>query len=153
MFPTETQVANPISRSIDQSRIAVHKAPDCERNVRRPGRGITGEKLAFRCEAGRSTPRQFGPTKRKLGNSRRTASKSDSSLRPSGPASRKPAEMTIIPPTRSVPASRTSCGTVAAGVDTITRSGTSGRSANPANAFSPLTVACLRLTAHNGPGN
>ena len=148
ILPVETQAENPTFRSTDQSRIPVTRAPDCDRKARPPGKAITGEKLAFRPLAGRRAPRQLGPTMRRFGNSLRTDLSSSSISRPAGPASRKPAEMTIMPRPPSSPNSRASPGTVGAGVQTTTRSGTTGSDASEGNVLTPATTGCLRFTAN-----
>ncbi len=128
MFPMETKQEKPISSSRAQSRIDAQTAPDWETNATRPSLGIAAAKLALRRLRGKMTPRQFGPTTRSPSKRRAVRSTSDSSAAPSGPRSRKPAEMTTTPGMPASPQLSMTEPTVAAGVQTTARSGRSPRS-------------------------
>src|SRR3972149_2933315 len=64
LFPRLTIFENPIPMPIAQSRMAVQRAPDCEKNAIDPGIGVPAEKEACSLACVLMTPRQFGPTAR-----------------------------------------------------------------------------------------
>ena len=127
MLPTETKYEKPMPSSIAQSSTEVHSAPDWEMKPMCPLAGVAAAKLAFRWMPGTMMPRQFGPRIRMPSNLRCSSRTCSSSLRPSSPISRKPAEMITMPRVPASPHSRTSAGTVGAGVQMTARSGACGR--------------------------
>ncbi len=120
--------------SMAQSRTEVHNAPDCEMKPIWPGAGVAAAKLAFKWMLGTMIPRQFGPRIRIPGNFRCSTRIISSNFRPGSPISRKPAEMMTIPRVPASPSSRTSSGTLGAGVQITAKSGAWGRLAMFLNA-------------------
>src|SRR3972149_3194593 len=64
LFPRITTFENPIPLPIAKSRMAVQRAPDCEKKAIDPGIGVPAEKEAFSLACVLMIPRQFGPTAR-----------------------------------------------------------------------------------------
>ena len=122
--PTETQALKPTFSRKLQSSTAVSSAPLWLMKPTLPGRAMALAKVAFRCVAGRITPRQFGPIRRILPRALSAICRSSST--PAAPASLNPAEMMIAPFTPAATHSLTIPGTVAAGVTMSARSTGSG---------------------------
>lgn len=150
-LPRLAKSEKPVPCSRDQSRIAVQSAPECEKNPSGPGRGMPGANVTFRRAEGRIHPRQFGPRTRRgcpRSQSRIRASRS----RPSGPASRKPAEMTTAAGTPFATQSSRTGSTEGAGTATTARSTSPGTARIEATAASPWTALRRRLTGTMVPG-
>jgi hypothetical protein len=102
-------------------------APLWLRNPTLPGRAIAPAKVALRPVVGFMTPRQLGPMIRI--RPRRASSRTCvSSSAPSGPVSRKPAEIMMAPSTPASTHSLMICGTVGAGAAMTARSTRAGTS-------------------------
>ena len=123
MLPTDTKYEKPMPSSSAQSSTEVHNAPDCEIKPMCPFDGVAAAKLAFRLIAGTMMPRQLGPKILMPSNFRCSTRTSSSSLRPSTPISRNPAEMITTPRVPASPHCRTMGATVAAGVQITAKSG------------------------------
>ena len=80
----------PTSFDLAQSKIAVHKAPDCEIKAILPAIALPLLKVAFSPISGRITPRQLGPISR-ISYCCAFSSTSCSKALPASPASPKPA--------------------------------------------------------------
>jgi WS/DGAT/MGAT family acyltransferase len=95
----------------------------------------------------------LGPSTRRSGEAAAAATSSRSNRAPAVPVSRKPAEITTTPATPAVPHSRTSAGTVAAGVQMIATSGACASSETEFAASMPCTARCRSLTGCTSPAN
>ncbi len=65
-MPVEITLEKPTALTRAQSRMAVHSAPDCEMSPIDPGRALPALNVPLKRMSVRMTPRQFGPTKRRL---------------------------------------------------------------------------------------
>ena len=152
MEPIERNALKPTCSRRLQSRIAVQIAPLWLTSATLPGRAIVVAKVAFNPARGLITPRQLGPMMRMRP---RLASSSTwrSSSAPALPASLKPAEMMIAPFTPAATHSRTTPGTVLAGVTITARSTLSGTAATVGYARIPSTLVRFGLTGNTVPPN
>ena len=131
LFPRLMNLEKPTSLPMAQSRMAVQRAPDWEKNPISPTGGIPAAKVAFRQLLVSITPRQFGPTTR-IPSSRTRVRRAFSSAAPSPPTSLKPAEITMAY-RMPLAAQASSAGRHALGGITRTaRSASGGRSATSA---------------------
>ena len=94
-MPVDTTAEKATSRFSAQSRIAVHKAPDCDTRAIPPSAALLLPKVAFKPTLGRMRPRQFGPRNR-IPYERARSTTFRSRARPGPPTSRKPADRMII---------------------------------------------------------
>src|SRR6476619_3244429 len=94
MEPSDANAETPTFSFIDQSRIAVHKAPDWLINATDPGFARFAAKVAFNPFRGFMKPRQLGP---RIRIPVRVAMSITcfSNAMPGGPSSLNPAEITI----------------------------------------------------------
>ena len=95
LFPMLINFENPTHSSAAQSKIAVHKAPDCEKKAIFPLSGISAANEALRHDCVSINPRQFGPSSRIAWRVIFWQS-SFSLIAPSMPLSLKPALITTI---------------------------------------------------------
>ena len=102
MDPSDAKRLNPTWETVAQSRMADPRAPLCEMNAMDPGSGLSFRKVALRWAEGLAKPTQFGPRSLKPYLALMTLI-SCSSLTPSLPTSRKPAEIMTTPSTPAFP--------------------------------------------------
>ncbi len=127
LFPRLMKLWKPMSSLMTQSRTAVPSAPLWEMKPILPPIGMTAAKLRLRGIEVLISPRQLGPWIRIPYFS--AISKSfPSRTAPSCPVSLKPADMTTRALTPFIPHSSVTCSTLAAGIETTTRSTSPGTS-------------------------
>ena len=112
---------NPTSLVCAQSRIAVHKAPDCDTKARLPILALPWLNVALRPISGRITPKQLGPIKRMLWRLA-FSSTARSSFIPAAPASPNPAVIMTAAFTLCLPHSSMISGTDCGGVAMMAKS-------------------------------
>mmetsp|Transcript_9098 Transcript_9098/g.26161 ORF Transcript_9098/g.26161 Transcript_9098/m.26161 type:complete len:248 (-) Transcript_9098:7-750(-) len=115
-----------------------------------PGAGMRFAKDAFNPDVGQMMPKQFGPTMRRWPFFA-MACTSSSSFAPSGPTSRKPAEMMIACFTWLSTHSWIKAGTDAAGVMITATSTRFGQAAKDLKDVMPSTWSLLGFTGNTAP--
>src|SRR3989337_1398213 len=152
LFPRLTNFENPTFEPIAQSSIAVHNAPDWEKNAIRPFGGIPFANDALRFEFVSISPRQFGPRSlmpRFLAFDRT----SFSSLAPSAPVSLNPADIIITAFMPFLAQSSSTGGINFGGITIIARSIVLSIFSRDGDVLSPRSSEALGFTGNIWPGN
>jgi hypothetical protein len=137
--------------ALDQSSIAVARAPDWLTNASLPGAALPGAKLAFSPSPGTSRPMQLGPRIRSRCG-RAASSMACSSVDPSSAAgSFSPAVRTMAARVPLWPSCEMRSGTVRAGLQMMASSGAAGSESTSGHAAPPATVAWRGLTGQMAP--
>src|SRR3990170_2910840 len=151
LLPRLMNFEKPTFEPIAQSSIAVHNAPDWEKNAIRPFGGIPFANDALRFEFVSISPRQFGPRSlmpRFLAFDRT----SFSSLAPSAPVSLKPADIMIAPFIPFLAQSSSTGGINFGGITIIARSIVPSIFSRDGNVLSPRISGALGFTGNILPG-
>src|SRR3989338_273287 len=152
LLPRLINFENPTLTPIAQSSIAVHNAPDCEKNAILPLGGIPFANDALSIEFVSISPRQFGP-RSLMPSPFAFKAISFSSLAPSAPVSLKPADMIMTALIFFLAQSSSTGGINFGGITTIARSIAESIFPRDGNVLSPRISEAFGFTANILPGN
>src|SRR3989344_2191817 len=152
LLPRLINFENPTLTPIAQSSIAVHNAPDCEKNAILPLGGIPFANDALSIEFVSISPRQFGP-RSLMPSPFAFKAISFSSLAPSAPVSLKPADMIMTALIFFLAQSSSTGGINFGGITTIARSISEFMPSKDGKVLSPRISEAFGFTANILPGN